>query len=492
MRITLRDRYVILVLIALVHSLASQINTPTSPKSSEFPKYYFFSNSSNHSLNTAYTQPNTAALGANSDGLVQQMNAQSMGMMGYVPPSVPPSDPYLAHQFILNQYNSKQQSRNNSPITNDELSETLNEIHTDYENSLSINSANSVDIYSRYKQSFQKITEMLKGKTKSSYADANYYLEAAYGDAYLTYKEFKSNIKESADFIKQWMQQKNIPFTNQNIHYAIQQFMGDTLTLKINSQDTKDRTQTTIYHFPFKYDYEDYDGEKDYRNYFSSKCLATGTGQCRSMPIVYLMLCEALGVDGYLSFAPYHSFIKFKNKDGKIINYEPTSHWTISDKWYQDNLGVGLMAKTTGIYLDTLNRKQAIANSLVDLAAAYMLNTPNADTTFILNCLNEAEKYFPKKNNLHIYLAKSSLLYRQLERALRQKGLKDLNNLSRYPDTNRIYTRLLKNEESLARLGYQEMPREMYDEMIQHQTNKINSPDAKKKKSLFSKNELNK
>ena len=426
------------------------------------------------------SQNSFAQMGGTAQDIINQTNRQAAIQMGSPLPQIPPSDPYLAHQFIINQYNS--QKNNNAQSRHlEEIMNEVNEIDQRYNNSYPINNS---EILSSYQKSFSQINDMLIGKTKLSFNNAIYYMEAAYGSSYLDYSEYQKSISQSADFIKKWLQQNNIPLVPQNIHYAIQQFMGDTMSVTIKLPDQKKESKT-ITHLPFKYDYEDYMGKNDYRNYFATKCLATGTGQCSSMPDVYLLLCEALGVKGYKTFAPFHSFIKYKNQNGKLVNYEPTSHWTITDKWYQENLSISQKAKMNGIYLDTLNKKQAVANSIIDLAISYMLQTNNPDTSFILNCLNTANKYFPKKNNLSYYLAKSSLLSRQLSIALKQHNAKDISEAKNYPDTNNLYNKLLENETYLSNLGYQALPQNMYDNMIEQQNNKTKDPNAKAKKSLF-------
>lgn len=432
---------------------------------------------------TLLTLNSFSQIGGNAQDIINQTNRQAAIQMGNPLPTIPPSDPYQAHLFIMNQYDSEK-NNSSTEIRNRHLKEIMKEVNeTDMKYNNSFNSNNSENLTS-YQKAFSQVNDMLIGKTKLSFINATYYMEAAYGSPYLEHSEYQKSISQSADFIKKWLKQNNIPSLPQNIHYAIQQFMGDTMVVKIKLPDQEKLTQTIV-HLPFKYDYADYDGKIDYRNYFATKCLATGTGQCNSMPIVYLQLCEALGVKGYLTLAPFHSFVKYKNQSGKVINYEPTSHWTISDKWYQENLSISQKAKMNGIYLDTLNRKQTVANSLIDLAVSYMLQNQNSDTTFILNCLNTANKYFPKKNNLSFYLAKSSLLSRQLSNALKQHGAKDISEAKNYPDTNNLYNRLLQNETYLSSLGYQELPQNIYDEMIQHQNNKTNDPNAKIKKSLF-------
>lgn len=420
-------------------------------------------------------------LGSKDADIIRQQNYDVMKMHGYQPPVIPPSDPYQLHQFIINQYNN--QNDNSNQNKSRELAEILKEAEeTDsrYSNS---STAENPEIIQPFKKAFLQVNDMLIGKSKLSFINATYYTESAYGNAYLDYSKYQNTITESAEFIKRWLKENNLPLHPQNIHYAIQQFMGNTISIKVLTDDKKGFK--TITHSPFKYDYEDYDGKKDFRNYFSTKCLATGTGQCNSMPMVYLQLCEALGIKGYLTLAPFHSFIKYKNKDGKVINYEPTSHWTLSDKWYQENLAITQKAKMNGIYLDTLNKKQTVANSLIDLAISYMLKTNTPDTTFIQTCLNTAQKYFPRKNNLSYYLAKSSLLSRQLISALKQHGAKDISEAKNYADTNYYYKKLQQNEAVLSELGYQELPQTVYDEMIEHQKNKTNAPDAKTKKSLF-------
>lgn len=245
------------------------------------------------------------------------------------------------------------------------------------------------------------------------------------------------------------------------------------------------KTQKIITHNPFKYDYEDYEGKKDYRNFFATKCLATGTGQCSSMPDVYLLLCEFLGIKGYKTFAPMHSFIKYKGINGAILSYEPTSHWNLPDKWYQEFMGVTNSAKKNGIYLDTLNKKQCIANAMVDLAISYMQNNNDIDTAFVQKCLATSNKFFPNNNNLYAYLTQSGLLIRQLHKALAKHGVRDLAQANNYPDTSNLYMRLQQNEDYLKSIGYQDMSNKLYEQMLEQQTNKINSPDAKIKKSLF-------
>src|SRR5690606_10776946 len=99
------------------------------------------------------------------------------------------------------------------------------------------------------------------------------------------------------------------------LHMGIQKFMGDTLYIHSNGKRKG--------HLPYYYDFIDPIG-KDRRNYFVTKTLATGSGQCHTLPVVYLLLAEALGVEAYMAYNPQHSFIRFRNNGGSVINYETT------------------------------------------------------------------------------------------------------------------------------------------------------------------------
>lgn len=276
---------------------------------------------------------------------------------------------------------------------------------------------------------------------------------------------------------------------NEAKNMALQKLMSDTLTITIASPDGI-KAKQTITHYPYFYDYEDFKGEKDYRNFFTTKCLATGSGQCNSLPAVYAGYAEKLNAKCYLAFAPLHSFIKYPAKNGKIHSYEPTSNWNISDKWYEDNLFISAKAKASGIYLDTLNKKQIIANCMNDLAFGYMQKFGAADGVFIKDCVATAMQYFPKKNNIEAYFIYSSLLARQLYQVMDENKITNLRDIQKVPAAVKLYNALLQNEEAIKNMGYQELPEQLYDELMQQHEFKgrkqaAKNKDGKQKRDLF-------
>jgi hypothetical protein len=330
---------------------------------------------------------------------------------------------------------------------------------------------------------------MLSGKTPLSLKDAFYILENAYGNTHLNYAEYNSILKKSAQFIQQWLKEHGHSTTdNTALNFGIQSFMRDTLTISKLIQEPSGVSKTM--HVPFTYDYIDFRAEEDFRNYFVTKTLATGTGQCNSLPATYLILAEQLGAKAYLSYAPLHSFIKFPDGKGVIHNYEPTSHFEISDRWYVNQLRISQEAYESKIYLDTLNKKQIVAAAMMDLAYGYLRKHGVADGVFINECVQNAIQYFSGKvANVQGWLLRSTLLTAKLDRILQRDGIRDLKDINKSPEANEVYNQLKAIDQLLEELGYDELPTNMYEQLMQEQNAKgrlqKENMDTKTKRDLF-------
>lgn len=449
------------------------------------PNGYYYSNKSNGSENMQQMQ---YPIGATAQDIISMQNSSAMQRMGYKPPPTQAEIQRDALQKAFEYNKSVKEKRE------EELEEILNEARKE---EMRVNykryyfqSPEFIAETKPFTDAFNNVKSMLNGKTKLSVRTAFYSVEAAYGKSYLTRSEYDKIITESAAFVKTWLIQNKYDISkNENLHLGIQRFMKDTLTINIpSSLDSKIPLRQKT-HLPFRYDYDDYKGEQDHRNYFMTKTLATGYGQCDGLPDVYIAIAEALGATVYMTFAPFHEFVKYPI-NGTIHNYEPTSHWSISDKWYKDNMFINTRAVETGIYLDTLNRKMIVANSLLDMAFAYMTKYGTGDGKFIDDCINTAMEFFPRKNNITAYMLKSSILARKLNRLLQAYGIRNLNEIDKVPGAKALYDELRKNEEIISSLGYQEMPENLYEELMKQQEFKgqvqhENNINGKQKRSLF-------
>jgi hypothetical protein len=322
-----------------------------------------------------------------------------------------------------------------------------------------------------YTDALKYLKDMLGAKKPLSVAEAYYAMENAYGESYLTHKEFTNILKQSDEFIRTWMQQNGLNIhDNTDVHYAIQKFLSERETITVTKQ-TKDKGQvlTAITHDPTYYDYNDYDGAKDHRNFFLTKCLATGMGQCNSMPAVYVCLAEGLGAKAYLSHAPQHGLVKYPGKDGKMRNYEATSNWDITDQWYLDDMFISKKAQQSGVYLQPMDSRQIVADCLLQLAFGYQRKFGGANGNFINECIKIAIPYFPKNNNIDVYLTYSNLYGYQLGTLIKANGITRMDDIAKYPEAEKMYQKWKANEDALEELGYQDNPPGLYEEMMKHQ-----------------------
>lgn len=114
-------------------------------------------------------------------------------------------------------------------------------------------------------------------------------------------------------------------------------------------------------HRPFAYDLADPYGQ-NLRSKLISTYLTTRLGNCVSMPILFLILADRLGVNVALSTAPLHVFLKFTDAVGNVTNLEATSGaLPARDQWYREKLPMTDQAVASGLYLQTLTRKEGVA-----------------------------------------------------------------------------------------------------------------------------------
>ena len=113
---------------------------------------------------------------------------------------------------------------------------------------------------------------------------------------------------------------------------------------------------------PFQYDFDDPFGQ-ELNTKLISTYLNTKKGNCISMPILYVILADKLGLDVTLSTAPLHVFVKFKDPiSGKYFNLEATDKGQpASDDFYRKKANITDTAKQNGVYLQPLSKKQSIA-----------------------------------------------------------------------------------------------------------------------------------
>jgi hypothetical protein len=419
-----------------------------------------------------------------SQDIARQQQKKAMQVMGQTPP---PTQADIAAQQQRQQQGKAPELTSREKVMN-EMTSLLKEAEQKSKANSEANYYNSPEFLTdqpNYITAKNFIQEMLDGKRPLSIKEAFFMSEYAFGNLLLTHDEYNKLIASNANFIKQWLKEKGYNLTDpEALHFGIQKFMSDTLYIHVDGK--------LVGHMPYYYDYIDFKAKDDLRNYFVTKTLATGTGQCHTFPVTYLILAEALGVEANIAYNPKHSFIRYKNKKGTTINYETTVDRFLGDAFYLQTLPIMATAQKNKIYAHSILKKQLVATVLYELASNFIREHWLADKKFVRECMQIAKPHFP--NQTYICNSECGLqkqLYAEtINEMIQQKGITDANEIQKHPDIMKAFSEYYAYMDIVNKLGIQEAPEaeelrmmEYYDKKGRLQiAKKIN---AKEKRTLF-------
>lgn len=310
-----------------------------------------------------------------------------------------------------------------------------------------------------------------------SVKDLNFEIENAFFENQQDKNQFDQIIKNSGDFILSKMKELKYD-ANNNVakNYMLFQFFSETLQLK--STGTK--------HLPFKYDFDDYMGTKDYSKMFVSKLLATKTGQCHSMPLLYLILAEQIEAEAFLSFSPSHSFIKFRDENNKWYNIELTNGMFTASSFMINSGYIKAEALQNQIYLKSLSKQELLSQFYVDLASGYIHKFGYDE--FVEKVVDKALQLYP--NNVHAQMLKANYKAKLFENVVQQLGInprdnKELQKIKDYPKVIALLQEANSESKKVEELGYTEMPAEAYQEWLNSLTEAKQKQDNETFKEKF-------
>jgi regulator of sirC expression with transglutaminase-like and TPR domain len=112
---------------------------------------------------------------------------------------------------------------------------------------------------------------------------------------------------------------------------------------------------------PFSYDQADPLG-LDVRNKLLSTYLQTRRGNCVSMPILFLLVGERMGLNLSLAMAPLHLFVRYTDPAGREMNLETTSGGhPARTVYYRQQAPMSDRSIESGLYMRTLTRREVVA-----------------------------------------------------------------------------------------------------------------------------------
>jgi len=203
-------------------------------------------------------------------------------------------------------------------------------------------------------------------------------------------------IKQVADHISRKIDQEGFdPSDNLAKNMMIFRYMTDTLTVDYEG------IEKPVVTYPKTYDFDDFWGKRDWSKMFVSKLMRDGSGQCHSLPLLYLMIAQEIGADASLAFAPNHSYIKFKNARGNWQSLELTVGGLSSENFIVQSGFVKSEAIRNKIYLDAISDRQLIAQSINDLVSGYIRKYGYDDSNFIKAAFKAVYEVFPNSITAH-------------------------------------------------------------------------------------------
>lgn len=227
---------------------------------------------------------------------------------------------------------------------------------------------------------FNALQKMLNGDKPCSLKRAEFIVEWAYSGGKIKYEKFGHDIDSVAYIMKRFIDENNIQQYKTAPNFVLFEYF--TKPSPMNNYKA------------FSYDFEDFTGKKDFRNLFITKVMETHTGQCISLPLYYKILCDELGGQSSLAFAPRHLYIKHIGEDGKWVNIELTNGHFVRDEWMIQTLGISTEAIRNGVFLTVLTDRENIAFMLTQLGKAYQQKY-NLWDYFPLRCAEEVLKVLP-------------------------------------------------------------------------------------------------
>ena len=254
------------------------------------------------------------------------------------------------------------------------------------------------------------------------------------------------------------------------------QFMCDTIKLKDKS------TQKEQTHYPVKYNYKDYDSHISYDSHFVTTLMQTGTGQCHSMPLYYLVLAEEMGAEAYWAFSPRHSFVKIRDEKGDWHNIELTAKAILSDTHYMNSSYIKAEALQNKIYLEPMDKTNVVAEMLVELARCYFQKYGLDD--FYLKCIDTAQQHLDNDMNVKIlrsaYQTRLTLTLAHLLNAPKPEIMQQLS-----PEAYKHFELILAQYQEIDDMGYEEVPVAVYALWLDHIAKEKGKADKAKLPSIF-------
>lgn len=306
-----------------------------------------------------------------------------------------------------------------------------------------------------YQIALDEISEMLNGQKPLSFKRAVFLTENAYYDGKLDWKEFCGKIEQIKLKLNQMIVDKNLQQYKTAGNWAVFSYMIDSIP-------------ENNYH-PYKYDFENFMGDKDYESFMVASLLTTKKGNCHSLPFLYKILADEINVEAFIATAPMHVYIKHKDEKDQWWNLELTSGTFSRSSFIMESFNVSDAGIESGLYMKALSVKESIALCLFDLLVNYDNKTGIYYGDFVRKAYTEGLKVYP--NSLLVTLKVNDQKY-QLDKAMERYGLKDYRKIKLFPELVKLDDELKETNTFISKIGYSSLTPEQYRDKVLQIKNK--------------------
>lgn len=212
-----------------------------------------------------------------------------------------------------------------------------------------------------------------------------------------------------------------------------------------------------------RYDFNDPMGEQDLTKPMVCKLLKTRSGQCHSLPLLYKLVANELGVECWMAYLPNHSLVQIKDSTGTGKVYlELTSSRVLTDNNLLESGYVPVEGIHSGLYARTVEDREVITQCISDLMRINQHKLGNY--VWQEKCADYLLSQYP--NSLTGLIWKITSLQFRLKLAARPHGFPPLDQLSKYPDLWPLYVDREQYSDKLDGLGYAPYSEQAYKDWL--------------------------
>ncbi|GEN71228.1 transglutaminase family protein [Chryseobacterium lathyri] len=291
-----------------------------------------------------------------------------------------------------------------------------------------------------------------------SIADAVFLVENAYNNNDKKFQStYQGQIQKATNIVRKEIKARGIEDSD-NVSKNLSIFKYFAEDSKVNGK---------VVHKAIKYDFDDYMGAKDYSKMFVSKLMKTNTGQCHSMPLLYLILAEQIGAEAYLVMSPNHSYIRFKDADGEMLSVELTNGMFSANSFVLNSGYIKAEALKNKLYMQNLNKREILSQTYVDLASGYIHKYGYDE--FVSKVLDKALALNP--NNINATLWKSNTDQVRFMQACSRFGIdpenkEQLQYIRNYPPLEDQFRQINIGFDYIDQSGFTQMPLDQYEKWL--------------------------